>query len=95
MNNRRWTDHEDQKVLQQIDAFPQNLAKCFLMVSESIDRTPGAIANHWYTVLSKDPKITKFATISSRHVSRNRKNGMGVPSTPSIWKKFCRLISKL
>jgi hypothetical protein len=90
-----WTAEEEEVLLKQVNAFPQNLTKCFLIVSEQIDRTPGAISNHWYTKLSKDPKVLVFATISPKHVSKNRKNGMGVASTNSIWKRFCKLIKTL
>ena len=92
---RRWTLEEEQRLTRQVRAFPQNLAKCFLIVSEEIDRTPSAIANHWYTVTSKKPENMCFFTASEKHVSKNRKNGMGVSSTHSIWKKLLNAIRNL
>ena len=44
--NRKWTVEEEDKLLQQVRAFPQNLTRCFLIVSESIGRSPQAVANH-------------------------------------------------
>lgn len=50
--NRRWTDEEDQRLIRQIMAYPQNLEKCFLMVSEELGRSKQAVSAHWYAVLS-------------------------------------------
>lgn len=58
--NKKWTAEEEDRLLQQVRTFPQNLTKCFLIVSESTGRTPQAVANHWYTVVSKKPNSTCF-----------------------------------
>ena len=89
---KKWTQQEDERLLRQVKAFPQNLAKCFLIVSEEIDRTQGAVANHWYTKLSKDPEALCFFTASQCHISKNRKNGMGEPSTVRIWRRLLRIL---
>ena len=93
--NKKWTAEEEDKLLRQVRAFPQNLTRCFLIVSESIDRSPQAVANHWYTVVSKKPDSTCFFTASPKHVSRNRKNGEGVESTRSIWQRLMQVIHNL
>lgn len=92
---KRWTREEDKCLLNQVRVFPQNLTKCFMIVSEQINRSPGAVANHWYTKVSKDPDALVFFTASQKHVSRNRKNGAGVASTDNIWKKLVRIIRNL
>ena len=89
---KRWTPEEDRRLLQQIRVFPQNLHKCFLIVSEVTGRTPGACANRWYTKLSKDPANAVFLTVSSRHKVMNRKNGKGVRSTPSLFQRILKLL---
>lgn len=58
--NKKWTVEEENRLLQQVRTFPQNLTQCFLIVSESIGRTPQAVANHWYTVVSKKTKFYLF-----------------------------------
>ena len=93
--NRKWTEEEDNRLLRQVRAFPQNLNRCFLIVSEEIGRTPGAVANHWYTVVSKKPDSVCFFTASPKHVSRNRKNGNGVESNRSIWQRLMSVIRDL
>lgn len=100
---KKWTTEEDNRLLRQIEAFPHNLNKCFFIVSQELTeqyesegtgapRTPTACAARWYTVLSKRPNITQFATISKHHLSRNRKNGMGIPINYSVWRRFMTLI---
>lgn len=93
--NRKWTEEEDNRLLRQVRTFPQNLSRCFLIVSEEIHRTPSAVANHWYTVVSKKPNSTCFFTASPQHVSRNRKNGKGVESNRSIWYRLMSIIRNL
>ena len=89
---KRWTDEEDRRLLQQIRVFPQNLSKCFTIVSEVIGRTPTACAARWYTKLSKDPSNAMFLTISEKHRVINRKNGQGVRSTRSLFQRILRLL---
>lgn len=93
--NRKWTEEEDQRLLQQVRTFPQNLSKCFLIVAEVTGRTPGAVVNHWYTVVSKKPNSTCFFTASSKHISRNRKNGKGVEITRTIWQRLMAIIRNI
>lgn len=92
---RKWTQEEDDRLLRQIRAFPQNLHWCFIMVSEEIGRTDKAVAAHWYQCLSKKPEALAFATLSSKHLARNRKNGMGVETPPSLWRRFLNLIKNI
>ena len=93
--SRRWTNEEDERLFRQVKAFPQNLHKCFMIVAEELNRTEGAVANHWYTVVSKDPKNLCFFTASPKHVSKNRKNGEGQVSTSNIWRRFVAIIKSL
>lgn len=93
--NKKWTEAEDDMLLRQVSAFPQNLTRCFTIVSEVTGRSKSAVANHWYAVVSKKPDATCFFTASSKHVSRNRKNGQGVESSTSIWHRLLRVIRNL
>lgn len=93
--NRKWTKEEDDRLLRQIRAFPQNLHWCFVMVAEELGRSDKAIAAHWYQKLSKQPDALAFATLSAKHLSKNRKNGMGVETPPSLWRRFLTLIKNL
>lgn len=94
-DNHRWSASEDACLLRHVKARPQNLHYCFLMVAEEIGRTDKAVAAHWYSVLSKKPEAMCFFTASPHHVSRNRKNGMGVESNGNIWRRLMAVIRGL
>lgn len=94
-NRSKWTEEEEKRLLQQVRAFPQNLSKCFIIVSEVIGRSPRAVEQHWYTVLSKRPDVTCFFTASPKHIARNRKNGKGVESNRSIWQRLLTIIRNI
>lgn len=89
---RKWTAEEESRLFAQVKAFPQNLKRCFMLVAEDIDRTPAAVATHWYTVTSKKPQYVGFVTVSGKHKSVNRKNGMGERSTEGIFRRVLRLL---
>lgn len=93
--NKKWTTEEEALLLRQVRAFPQNLSKCFVIVSESTGRSKSAVANHWYTVVSKKPNATCFFTASPKHVSKNRKNGEGVESNRSIYQRLMSIIRNM
>jgi hypothetical protein len=92
---RRWTAEEDARILRHVKARPQNLNFCFTMVAEEIGRTKGAVSNRWYTVVSKKPEALCFFTASPYHVSKNRKNGVGVESNASIWRRLMAVIRNI
>lgn len=99
-HNKRWTSQEEAVLLKYVKVYPHNLHKCFLLVSEELTdtgkpRTPTAVQAHWYAHLSKQPSALCFFTASQRHVSKNRKNGIGVESNVSIWRKLLRIIKNL
>jgi hypothetical protein len=89
---KKWSQTEDDLLMRQVKAYPQNLAKCFLVVAQQTQRSQGAVATRWYTKVSKDPKNIAFFTASSKHISKNRKNGAGVPSSYSIWRKLLSIL---
>lgn len=88
----RWSKEEDRILLRQVSAFPQNLHNCFINVAEQINRSPEAVASHWYTRLSKSEDACAFGLITKNYYSKNRKNGVGVEIPHSIWNRFCNLI---
>ena len=94
-DRKKWTASEDERLLRQIRVFPQNLSKCFLIVSQEIGRTQSAVAGHWYTSLSKKPEALCFFTASPKHVSKNRKNGMGVETNSSVWRRLIAVIRNI
>ena len=94
-HGKRWKRSEDLRLIKQVQAFPQNLHKCFVIVAEELGRTESGVAGRWYTHVSHDPANTCFFTASPKHVSKNRKNGMGETSNGSIWRKLMAIIRNI
>ena len=98
--SRKWSAEEDEVLLRYVRNYPHNLHKSFMMVSEHLTeagtpRTPTGVQAHWYSVLSKKPEALCFFTASPKHVSRNRKNGMGEESNSTIWRKLKAVLRSL
>lgn len=100
---KKWSEEEEQVIIDELLKSPDNITECFFEVSKKINRTPGAINNHWYTVLSRKPEVNVYGTLTPNHYARNRKLGAGVknkkgnrgvPITPSFWDRFIRAIKK-
>lgn len=94
-HGKRWTRQEDLRLIRQIQARPQNLHQCFLIIAEELGRTESGVAGRWYTTVSKDPANMCFFTASPKHVSKNRKNGMGEESSYSIWRRLLNIIRNI
>jgi hypothetical protein len=92
---KRWNSEEDALLMRTVRARPQNLHRCFLMVAEQTGRTESAVAGRWYTKVSKDPANLCFFTASPKHVSKNRKNGMGVETNSNIWRRLVAVLRNI
>lgn len=98
--NRKWTTEEEDVLLRYVEANPHNLHKCFERISEHLEeighhRTVSAVQAHWYAVVSKREDALCFFTASSKHVSKNRKNGEGTRTSISIWRRFLNILRNL
>lgn len=93
--NKRWSRSEDLLLIRQVQTFPQNLHKCFVIVAEALGRTESGVAGRWYGHVSQDPANMCFFTASPKHVSKNRKNGMGEESNSTIWRKLLAVIRSI
>ena len=97
---KKWSEDENDVLLRYVEAYPHNLHKCFIMVSEHLTdagspRTAGAVQAHWYSVLSKRTNHVCFFTATKRTVDKNRKNSMGTEINNSIWRRFLRIIRSI
>lgn len=83
----KWTQEEEDRLIHNVEKNVLCLTKAFELTSKEIQRTPSAIANHWYSRTSIQCGRTLFATISGKHVAVNRKNSKGQPLKLSLFKK--------
>ena len=79
--SKRWTRQEEERLLRQVNTFPQNKHKCFMIVSEVTGRTPKAVEAHWYAKVCKEQS---FCFFSKTEVMQKPK--------PSLWQRIKSLI---
>lgn len=82
-----WTANDEERLLKNVQKHVLCLKKAFEQTSKEINRSPKAVAAHWYTHTSRDQKHVLFLTMSGRHVAFNRKNSKGQVYTMPLFKK--------
>lgn len=87
-----WTLQEEERMLANIESSITNLSKAFEKTSKEINRTPSAVAGHWYSHVSRDTNHVLFLTVSGKHVAINRKNGKGNPSKLSVFQRILAIL---
>jgi len=93
---KRWTDGEDKKLLNNLRVYGhKGYAYCFMITAEEVGRTVGAVASHWYCVLSKRDDVWIGSYITETNITKNRKNGVGVAPPSGVWNRILRMIKTL
>ena len=88
----KWTQNEEDRLLANVEKHVLCLTKAFAITSKEIQRSPKAIAAHWYQKTSKQCGRTIFATVSGKHVAVNRKNSKGQPIKLSLYKRILSIL---
>ena len=83
----RWTEGEEEILIDEIGKNPTNLKACFVATAEIIGRTPGAISNHYYTKTAKSDKVS-FITMGRTSVVKNKKRLKEGEQPTRILKRF-------
>lgn len=92
---KRYSLKEDKIILNEVKKSPENLIRAFQNASKIINRTPRAIKQRWYCVISKDDGIgaVTFMTLSSKKMLTNRKNSCNqVPKKVTFWSKLIKFL---
>lgn len=95
---RRWTDEEDQILINKIGENPLNLRMCFMATATLVRRSPAACASRWYGHLQKSDLKEHTAIITmGKHIAiRNKKKfklGMTMHQIPE--GIFMRIVNYL
>ena len=69
---RRWTNEEEQVLIDQVRINPGNLARAFRNTSNITGRSPHSIEQRWYTKVRHSETV--FMTIGTNAMSVNSKN---------------------
>ena len=88
---RRWTNEEEQLLIDQVRQNPNNLAKAFRDTSDIIGRSTHSIEQRWYGKVRHSETV--FMTIGAKNMSVNSKvSNNPQPVRLPIWKRILKLL---
>ena len=97
---KRWTDEENNILVQAITANPHNIKKACIYAATKLEgRTPKACELHWYKVIAPSNNPTKlgvsFLAVGPKTIYKSRKNsGNSIvqPEKNTLWARIKKLI---
>lgn len=96
MAKSRWTEEENNILIQAVQANPHNLQEAFRQAETQLNRTKEAIAYRWYYKLKRESIC--FVTVSSKKKLKNGKlqfkenHSKPTNNNALIWNKIKRLL---
>lgn len=88
---RRWTNEEEQVLIDQVRINPSNLARAFRATSDIIGRSSHSIEQRWYGKVRHSETV--FMTIGASNMSVNSKvNNNPQPVRLPIWRRILSLL---
>lgn len=87
-----WTQNDEDILIKNVEKHVLCLTKAFEATSKEIQRSPKAVAAHWYSRTSIQCGKTLFMTVSGKHVAVNRKNSNGQPLKLPIYKRLLAIL---
>lgn len=87
-----WSLNDEEVLIKNVEKHVLCLTKAFNATSVEIQRSPKAIAAHWYQKTSQNCGRTLFMTVSGKHVAVNRKNSKGKALKLPLYKKLLSLL---
>jgi hypothetical protein len=87
-----WSLNDEEILIKNVEKHVLCLTKAFSATSLEIQRSPKAVAAHWYQKTSQNCGKTLFMTVSGKHVAVNRKNSKGNPLKLSLYKRILTLL---
>lgn len=88
---RRWTNEEEQVLIDQVRQNSGNLARAFRATSDIIGRSSHSIEQRWYNKVRHAETV--FMTIGAKNMSVNSKISDNTqPVRLSIWKRILKLL---
>lgn len=88
----RWSQADEDMLIKNVEKHVLCLKKAFEKTSLELQRSPKAVATHWYNKTSKNCGRTLFMTVSSSHVAVNRKNSKGTPLRATLYRRLLSIL---
>lgn len=91
MGRRKWSNEEEQVLIDQVRHYPNNLSRAFKVTGEEIGKSEDAVRNQWYNHTRHSETI--FMTVGAKNMNINSKNSSTTqPIQLSIWRRILRLL---
>lgn len=94
MKKNKWSQSDDNILIECVQENPQNLLKAFNTASEQLNRTKTAVRLRWYNVLKNNNKA--FMLISNNTSCYNIKTATNIvkdiPVKESKWKRIIKIL---
>ena len=94
MKKNKWSQSDDNILIECVQENPQNLLKVFNAASEQLNRTKAAVRLRWYNVLKNNNKA--FMLISNNTSCYNIKTATNaakdIPVKASKWKRIIKIL---
>lgn len=88
----KWSSTDEKKLIANVEKHVLCLQRAFEKTSKEVQRSPKAVAAHWYQKTSKNCGRTLFMTVSGSHVAVNRKNSKGQPLHLPLYKRILKIL---
>ena len=92
LKRNQWTQSDEDILIKNVEKHVLCLQRAFEITSKEVQRSPKAVAAHWYQRTSQQCGRTLFATVSGKHVAVNRKNSKGQPIKLSLYKRILSVL---
>jgi hypothetical protein len=92
LKRNQWTQSDEDRLIKNVEKHVLCLQRAFEITSKEVQRSPQAVAAHWYQRTSQQCGRTLFATVSGKHVAVNRKNSKGQPIKLSLYKRILSVL---
>lgn len=88
----KWSKAHEKRLISNVEKHVLCLRRAFEITSKEVQRSPSAVAAHWYQRTSKNCGRTLFMTVSGHHVAVNRKNSKGQPIRLPLYKRLLGIL---
>ena len=89
---QKWSQAHEARLINNVEKHVLCLKRAFEITSKEVQRSPSAVAAHWYQRTSMNCGRTLFMTVSGSHVAVNRKNSKGQPIRLPLYKRLLGIL---
>ena len=91
MGRGKWSNEEEQVLIDQVRQYPNNLSRAFKITGEEIGKSVNAVRVQWYNHTRHSETV--FMTVGAKTMNINSKNSNSTqPIHLSIWRRILNVL---